>query len=330
MRSPAVRRLANLGLLVLTLTLLAPVAEGLVRWVFADITTTGDYGSWFASRWQREKRGPLNSHHRREREFRRDKSPGVYRIIASGDSVTFGQGIPVEARFSEELGRALGSGFEVLNFGQPGAELIHHAKTLRSLAPAHPDFLLLQWFPNDFEGEHEEKRARPHPANLGGRWHSWLHSHSALYYLANTAWGEWQRRCGTVGGYAQYMRDRFADPNSPDSLRAMTALDFIVSHVRDAGVGIGLVLFPKLSPGVGTGSYAFNYLHERVLGYCQQAQMVCLDLRSTYAPWADRVDQLHVNRFDAHPNALANTLAAKAILATFGPRWRADHRPDAP
>jgi hypothetical protein len=101
----------------------------------------------------------------------------------------------------------------------------------------------------------------------------------------------------------------------------MSALRWIVSQAREHDVRIGMVLFPRLVPELG-GDYPFDYLHERVLAYCAEADMTCLDLRATYAPFAADMAELHVDRFDAHPNARANALAAQRILEVFGPRWR--------
>jgi len=333
-RAPARRTASWIGSLVLLLSALAlalAAGEAITRWAFADVTTTGDYGSWFARRWQAEALGPggaeLNSHHRRDHEPAVPKPEGLYRVVLLGDSIAFGQGIPEAARFGDRVQQALDpqrKRFEIVNFAKPGSELIHHKHTLYRLQPLAADYLLLQWFPNDFEGEVQDKAGRPTPSWLipFKSVHYALFRHSALYYVLNEQWARLQQALGMVGSYEEYMARRFADPQSPDSRTAMSALRWIVAQARANDVRIGMVLFPRLVPELG-GGYPFDYLHDRVLAYCAEADMTCLDLRATYAPFAADVAALHVDRFDAHPNAQANELAAQRILEVFGPRWRA-------
>jgi hypothetical protein len=323
--------LGSLALLAAALALALAAGEVVTRRAFADVTTTGDYGSWFARNWQIAELGPggsrLNSERRRGHEPAVPKPEGLYRIVLLGDSIAFGQGIPAEGRFGDVVQRALDPDrrrIEVVNFAKPGSELIHHRNTLHRLEPLEADYLLLQWFVNDFEGEVQDKAGRPTP-----RWlipiksiHYPLFRSSALYYVLNEQWARLQQALGMVGSYEDYMAQRFADPGSPDSRAAMSALDYIVEQAREHGVDMGLVLFPRLVPELG-GGYPFDYLHERVLGYCAGAGLTCLDLRATYAPLAGDIGALHVNRFDAHPNARAHRLAAGRILEVFGPRWQA-------
>ena len=66
----------------------------------------------------------LNARGVREREFSSHPEPGVTRVIAIGDSTTFGTGVSPAARFTEvlqeRLNRAQGEQFEVLNCGKAG------------------------------------------------------------------------------------------------------------------------------------------------------------------------------------------------------------------
>jgi hypothetical protein len=118
------RLLLNLGFLIIVLSLLTISAEFVVRWTFRDVTSTSDNSSYFARRWQQTLR--KNSYGFRERDFTLAKPQGIYRVAVIGDSITYGQGIQEQDRFSnlieKELTRQNGKrGYEVLNFGQPGA-----------------------------------------------------------------------------------------------------------------------------------------------------------------------------------------------------------------
>jgi hypothetical protein len=59
-----------------------------------------------------------------------------------------------------------------------------------------------------------------------------------------------------------------------------------------------------------------------VLKLCDEQGMDCLDLRGLMAR-ASTTSSLKVNRFDGHPNALANRIAADALLERFGSTWLA-------
>ncbi len=66
----------------------------------------------------------MNRFHIREREFPEQPAPGVLRIIAVGDSTTFGTGVAVGERFTERLqellSARLSTPLEVLNAGRAG------------------------------------------------------------------------------------------------------------------------------------------------------------------------------------------------------------------
>lgn len=64
--------------------------EFATRWLYRDVTTTADDRGYFAVRWARQA-VRFNSHGFRDREFG-PKPPGVFRIVALGDSFTFGNG----------------------------------------------------------------------------------------------------------------------------------------------------------------------------------------------------------------------------------------------
>ena len=72
------------------------------------------------------------------------KTPDRFRIVVVGDSFTWGQGIEESERFSNLLEQALGSRYEVFNFGQPGNNMPEHLEVLAKALTVSPDFVLLQ------------------------------------------------------------------------------------------------------------------------------------------------------------------------------------------
>ena len=294
-------------------------AEGATRWIFRDVTTSSDGRSYFSRRWSSVDVS-INEQGFRERGFSAVKPPGTYRIAALGDSFTFGNGLRPRERYSDLLNQWLPDQFEVLNFGIPGANTPHHLETLTRALAAHSDFVLLQWFVNDIEGNDLSGRPRallllPVPAM-----HQWLSAHSALYTVANLRWAEVQIAMGWVGSYADYLKARASDPNSADARRESALLHQIIDISRAHGIPLGIVLFPDAGPELGH-TYPFAFLHERVLAMCKEERVPCLDLRDAFAAVKDR-RSLWVSPFDHHPSARANEIAAVKILEVFQHHWQ--------
>ena len=313
--------LRNVLVLLTTVVFMLLTSEFCVRFIFKDITTTSDNVSYFARKWHK-KNVQLNSWGFRDLEFELAKPEGVYRIAVIGDSFTFGQGIEEKDRVSNLLGSYLDSKgrYQVLNFGKPGAETIHELSLLRDLVlKTEPDFVILQWYINDFEGRNKGGRPKCLPLLPSYSLCYTFHRISALYYLLNRKWQSLQVAFGLRASYKDYMRQRFGDPTSPDSLEAVTTLTHFIDECKARDIGIGIVLFPDIVDDL-EDSYPFFYLHERVVGLCHMKRTLCLDLRSTFARYPER-KQLWANRFDSHPGALANEIAANRLIETFAPIW---------
>jgi lysophospholipase L1-like esterase len=295
-------------------------AEIAARFVFRNARSSGHAGDFVAVKGG----GPpvvTNSLGFREREIP-PKSPDHYRIAVVGDSFTWGQGIAADERFSNLIGVSLGPGYEVLNFGRPGNNMPEHLGALDQVLPASPDFILLQLYINDFETLQME-RPQPHtllPAALDRD----LERSSVLYDLLNQQWANAQPALGIVDSYAGYMARNLHDENAPNSRLAFGMLREFIERGRQAGVGVGTVLFPAPDVmGPHGSNYPFRYLHERVQRTCGSEQIYCLDLFHAFSTIQDP-RSMWVSPFDAHPNAMANERAAREILRVFTPVW---HRP---
>ena len=307
-------------LLAVTCALAALAVEAATRFVFRNVTTGSDNGGFFSLRWARGGHVQTNGDGFRERSFSVTKPAGTYRIVVLGDSFTFGNGLEANERYSDRLQAWLPHGYEVLNFGAPGANTPQHLYTLRArVLPADPDFVLLQWFVNDIEGDSVEGRPLIRPLIPLRAVHNWLQAHSALYTVANMRWGEVQVASGMAGSYADYLKARAGDPQSADARRDAETLKKIINEVRSQGRAIGIVLFPDPGPDLGE-SYPFAFLHDHVMNVCRETDVPCLDLRADFAAVSDR-RSLWVSPFDHHPSARANEIAAVKILDVFRRYW---------
>lgn len=321
--TPAARRAWRHRAILVTASVLIAVgsAEAGARWLYRHVASSADGGAYFSRQWVRRGYVHRNALGFRERAFSMAKPPGVYRIAVLGDSLTFGNGLRSEERYSDRLQQWLPKRVEVLNFGVGGDNTPQHLNTLRThVLPANPDFVLLQWFTNDIEGDDVERRPGVWRLMPFATAHHWLSARSALYTVANMRWGEMQIAAGMTRSYGDYLRARAGDPNSDDARREAELLTRIIDECRHRGRSIGIVLFPDLGAEPGE-RYPYAYLHDRVLELCLRNGVPCLDLRDTFAATRDR-RSLWVSQFDHHPSARANEIAALKILEVFGTEWQ--------
>lgn len=293
-------------------------AEFVVRFVFADVTTTAENASYFSNRYWAGNPPQKNSLGFREREFATPHSPGTFRIGVVGDSFTYGQGIAEDARVSNLLEKRLTGdhhSFEVLNFGISGAETADELLTLtRFVLPSRPDFVILQWFVNDIDDHKEvprEKPARLLPSETLSRV---LQQRSALYYLVEQQYRRLRQ--------SRSAEDLKFDPNSAKASNYRDLLTRFIQTVRSANVPIAMVIYPQLHEVDGSAAkYPQKELIDFVVNVCESQGATCIDLRTVFAPVSPAV-KLWANRLDSHPSALANELATNALVERLGAQWK--------
>lgn len=95
----------------------------------------------------------INSHGCRDAEYPLDKPAGSYRILALGDSFTFGMGVEQEKTYPAQLERILNEGnhtVEVINCAVTGYDMWQHNVALQKKARTYrPDLVTLGVFVND-------------------------------------------------------------------------------------------------------------------------------------------------------------------------------------
>lgn len=315
------RRLRHRVLLsIVTLATATVAAEFTTRWLYRDVTTSANTGSYFTRRWLRTGPIQMNPAGFRGPTYSDAKRPGVYRIAVVGDSFTFGNGVRQQDRYTELMQTRLPAHLEVLNFGAGGANTPqHYARVVRVLGEVQPDFILLQWYVNDMEDD--DTTGRPEFRSLVPfrSLHHWLSRRSALYDVANVPWAELQVALGVTRSYPEYLFTRLGDPNGNDALIDKRFLMGIIDACRTARVPLGVVLFPDTEMPIDD-TYRFAYLHDRVLNTCAERELSCVDLREDFAQVKDH-RTLWASRLDHHPSARANAIAAERILHTFAATW---------
>lgn len=339
--------LINLTLLVVTSTLLLVVSEFGFRYIYKDVTTTGDSQSYFEKKWQKKVR--LNRFGFRERDFDLDKAADVYRIAVIGDSLTFGKGIEEGDRFSNLLEQRLNAdksrrdtNYEVLNFGRPGANTLDEIGFLtEAVLPARPDFIVLQWYKNDVidspakqamntkEGRHEE--GRHDSSSVGqkfGKAYERMVNNSILFSLLDKQLNRLKQAAAPKAAAPESgtrlthfddksMWEFFGDPNSTGSVRARNALLGFIETARKKSIPVGMVLF---TDSYFRPSSELDYLLERVLDECDHEKLTCVDMRQPLEPYKGEM-KLWASKLDPHPSAFANRITADEMFAAFGPVW---------
>jgi hypothetical protein len=110
------------------------------------------YDGWFAGVPTRINRLGF----RDDREYSVDKTPGTFRILVLGDSVTFGHGSLYEHTYPRLLEERLRQWrptvqWEVWNLGVPGYNTSQELAYLQEVGPQfHPDLVIVGFYPNDF------------------------------------------------------------------------------------------------------------------------------------------------------------------------------------
>lgn len=242
-----------------------------------------------------------------------------YRIVVVGDSFTWGQGVEEKDRFSDLIEQALGSGYEVFNFGRPGNNMPEHLQVLTQALDVHPDFVLLQLYINDWETASMVRPAPPKllPASVD----RYLETRSIVYDLLRDETISLLENAGVVESYVSYMNQNLRNPDLPNAKLAYGQLGEFIDRARAARVGVGVVLFPAPDAlGPRGRDYPFRYLHEGTARLCGEKHVPFLDLLPLYST-IDDPKTLWVSPFDAHPNAMSNHLAADAILKKFSSVW---------
>lgn len=127
-----------------------------------------------------------NAHGLRDRDFDAHAAPGVTRILALGDSWTFGLGVDLPETWPKQLERALherGVEAEVINAGVSGYSTMTYAKGLKKfLAIYHPHAVIVMTCANDPGGDLSVAEqnftfaVKPTPAP----WREFLKKHSHL------------------------------------------------------------------------------------------------------------------------------------------------------
>ncbi len=256
----------------------------------------------------------INARGWRDEDVPIDKPPGEFRVLALGDSVMFGQGVPEEQtlawRLEDSLGQASPGGAQVINTGVAGYSVFHYLAFLETEGfDYEPDLVLLAFGKNDILSQQDLDVLRDHAerglkfglGTLGGK----LRRRSAVFHALNGFWYRIESRWKPVPRALSY-----ADPGASDDAWTYTleALDRIAVITAERGVPLVFIVFPYQKEAVSGEVEASG---PRLDTLRSRHEFHLVDLQPTFAAHAG--EGLFID--PAHPSGLANGYAADRILA---------------
>ncbi len=252
-----------------------------------------------------------------------DKDPGTFRILALGDSFTFGSGIKhKESIYTAVLERKLnesavaGATFEVINSGLKGLNTAEQLEYLRSDGlRLDPDLVLVGHVFNDAETpriRNDLSEATRSSTLLPPRYHRVLNYYSFTYYLAReNILGLVARRAnrdGNRSGYRAYLDTLYSEPNLRDYEQVMIDM---TRTAEDRGIPLLWFSFPEIR-AIRRDPYPFSDVRDTLLDIAARNQLKFVELHAAIA--ASDAPELTVSAWDGHPNEIVHQIAADEIF----------------
>jgi len=238
----------------------------------------------------------------------RAKPPGTFRVVAIGDSLTFGYGAPQEDLWPAALERILqqdpalvgARSVQVLNLGVSAYNSANEARVLEAKAlDLDPDVIVVGYFLND---------PQVAPLQALQRWFRepelWEHSH--LLRLVD-AWrfARAKDRHGNDG--YRYLHD-------PDGGGWAMVLDAFGSMHRAASarrIPVVVATLPAFAPRADWKTYPWSDLHEQVIAGARASGLVAFDTVPEFVADGRRPQDLCVDY--EHPNGAGAEVIASAV-----------------
>jgi lysophospholipase L1-like esterase len=227
----------------------------------------------------------------------------VRRVLALGDSYTFGWGLDDASQTWPGRLEASLQGFEVFNAGVPGYNTVQESHLLDELlARGEVDVVVLAYVVNDAEPQHTvvtDPRVRYRAVR------SWLLDRVAK--AVNVLLG---RPVLPVREYVHSFdyRAGFA-PGDVKARESHDALRRIVAQARAHGAAVVVAILPDVTEPFDA-AYPFGDIHARVARWAADLDVPVVDLLPTFR---GRDHEAYWIPGDGHPNAAAHRLIAETL-----------------
>ena len=238
-----------------------------------------------------------------------EATENLLRIVALGDSFTFGHKLRGEDTYPQILEELLnessaetGYQYEVLNLAVTGYGTQDESLTLKYKGLQwNPDLVLIGYVFNDPESEPVQK--------LSAYFHSprwWEHFHlTRLVALSKRRW-DIQRL-----GHGKYLDYLHADQSSHWQ-GALKSFDDIRKMTSERNLNVMLVIFPVFPlQDENWNNYPYLELHQKIASEAKKRGFQVLDLYDIYKD--QEPEDIRLSSTDGHPSPYGNAIAARAI-----------------
>lgn len=239
----------------------------------------------------------------RDLEFTVEKPADEFRVLALGDSFTFGQGVQLEDTWVQVLERrvretrqgpveVINAGFATGGYDPPG-----YVSWLRSAGVEFsPDLVIVGLCLNDMGNVPLLAYPAPAPQYLLGG------CSKLVNYLQREL--EQRRLMAQKYDYAEVVREK------PERwLATQAALIDMRDLLRERDIEFVVAVLPMMSQ-LGD-DYPYLGLHEMVDGFCRENAIACVDVLPRFRGRAE--EDLWAHPVDQHPNHVGHRLIAEGI-----------------
>ncbi|MCA8975775.1 MAG: hypothetical protein KDC98_13720 [Planctomycetes bacterium] len=250
-----------------------------------------------------------NSRGYRDDEFPVQKPVGEFRVLAFGDSFTYGQGVRAEDAWPNLLelelrkhgpAQVVNCGFACGCYTPRGYDDWMQSDGLL----LSPDLVIVGLCLNDMEAKANDVPMLSYPVEKPEHYPSALLEYAVATY-------KWRMARRKVTDFtAVVKRDPSGWLATQDGLRNLKAI------CDRAGIGLVVAVFPMLSQ-LDCDPYPFAGLMAMAVDFCREAGIACVDLGPDFIGRDDEMD-LWVHPTDQHPNHVAHRMMCDRIHAFLG------------
>lgn len=320
---------SQIVMLAVSLLLCAAAAEGVIRALYGQpvhfrypqefYRADPDIGHWLEpgqSSFTHDEPVETNSLGIRDREFSQRIPDGTRRVLALGDSQTYGEGLRLDETWPKQLERRLAERapnwrWEVINAGISGTDTWQHERVLERLARSYDlDVVVLGFYVNDVTRIYTP--ASPHElTNTTKKRVAYVLKRSALVSLL---WGNLQALVLGAGAwsYEQAIIDGSPDARIREAWQQVAhSLGAMKARCDESNARFVLAVLPRRDQVQGrVSSLAFN---TEVAEIARSRGIDVVDLLEPLrAAYAEHGEELFI-AFDGHDSALANRVISDQL-----------------
>jgi len=269
----------------------------------------------------------INSLGLRDREITQELGPGAPRVLALGDSQTFGAGLALADTWPKQLERMLREGVasrrevEVVNAGIPGTDTWQHEILLRRLLKmTNPHAVVLALYVNDVVPAYTPRRiGASAPTNSWDKQLAYLLKRSAVvtwtYYRLFVPW--YTRRGGPASAIEEAVLTGKVDARAERGWQQVDQSLAAMKEVCDArGVRLLVAILPRRDQV--SGIHPERAYQDRARATSEAHEIEALDLLPDLsAEYRTKGDALFIP-WDGHNSSAANHVIAKRLAQRLG------------